>query len=166
MKIFLIILFTIIGFNVSLTQEYKAAFGLKSGYPGFVGLNLKKPFGQKKKVALDVMAGTNFDSENRFVTGQILLEMNKPIGINTIYNWYYGLGPTVQYYTSGGQPTDTAGVFVGGLHLKADVFLGFELTQSTSPFNFAADIGPAIYFLPSVKVGFQFNVALRYAFKE
>jgi hypothetical protein len=141
MKIFLIILFTIIGFNVSLTQEYKAAFGLKSGYPGFVGLNLKKPFGQKKKVALDVMAGTNFD-------------------------WYYGLGPTVQYYTSGGQPTDTAGVFVGGLHLKADVFLGFELTQSTSPFNFAADIGPAIYFLPSVKVGFQFNVALRYAFKE
>ena len=140
MKNFLIILITIIGFNVALTQEYKAAFGLKSGYPGFAGLNLKKPFGEKKKVALDVMAGTNFDSENRFITGQILLEMNKPIGINTIYNWYYGLGPTVQYYTSGGQPT--------------------------SPFNFAADIGPAIYFLPSVKVGFQFNVALRYAFKD
>ena len=42
------------------TQEYKSAFGVKIGYPGFVGLNGKVFMG--KWLALDNLAGVNFDS--------------------------------------------------------------------------------------------------------
>ncbi|MBI2259188.1 MAG: hypothetical protein HYU67_09865 [Flavobacteriia bacterium] len=166
MKLFVCLIGCLIFFGQIYSQEYRSAFGIKSGYPGFIGLDFKKPLGEEKRSALELMAGTNFDSDNRFICGQLQYQRDKQIGFNSDYYFYYGLGPTVQYYTSGGYISDSSLVATGGLHTKIDVFLGFELIQPNGKLNLAADIGPALYLLPAFRFGIQFNVAIRLARRD
>ncbi|MCE3295725.1 MAG: hypothetical protein K0R65_1439 [Crocinitomicaceae bacterium] len=143
------------------TQEYKSAFGVKVGYPGYVGLNGK--FFMGKWIALDNTAGVNFDRDNRFAAFSPIVEFNKKFGTNDGYNWYAGVGPNVQYYLNGGYIHDDM-TKTSGLFLKTDALFGVEYTAPGTRFNAAIEGGPSVNVYPFIKVGGFVNVAVRYAF--
>ncbi len=142
------------------TQEYKSAFGVKIGYPGFVGLNGKVFMG--KWLALDNLAGVNFDRDNQFVALIPVLEFNKKFGLNDGYNWYAGAGPNFQYYISGAYMHDDAST-TNGLLIKTDALFGLEYTAPKTRMNAAIEGGPSINVYPFIKVGGFVNIAVRFA---
>jgi hypothetical protein len=154
-------------FGKLISQEYRSSLGVKAGYPGVVGLNFKAPLTDKRVLALDNMIGTNFDTDNRFIAAQMLVQVNKRIGINSDFSWYYGAGPTIQHYVTGGYlaKDSMVGQEVGGTYLKLDFCIGLEKTQERGPFNIAFEIGPSLFLMPTFRLDFQFNIAVRYAFK-
>jgi len=167
MKNTILILLAVFFVNLVYSQEYGSALGIKSGYPGYIGLNYKKNLDRKlHRFALDNMLGVNFDSDNRYVTGQILFEVNKKLGFNTGWNIYGGIGATGQYYTSGGFLTDSM-VTYNGFFGRGDLVFGVEkFNEGGFPINIAVEGGPVYYFTPIQKFTFQFTVALRYGFPE
>jgi hypothetical protein len=160
-KIFFVILIFIA--SNSFSQEYKSAFGMKSGYPGFVALNAKFYMGEI--FALDNSFGVNFDVENRFFNFQPIFEYNKQIGINTGYNWYTGLGPNLKYYTTGGYLLEKTGVTHDGFQFQLDALMGIEVTPLSANLNAAIEAGPSFNLFPYFKPGFFVNIAVRYAIK-
>lgn len=154
-------------FSVSLlcfSQEYQSAFGIKIGYPGFVGLNGKVFLGGPR-YALDNLAGVNFDRENLYVAVAPILEYNKKFGLNEGYNWYAGLGPNLQYYLKGGY-FDQNGAVTTGFFFKTDALFGLEYTAPTSFLNAAIEAGPSITIIPNVRVSAFVNLAVRYAIRK
>ena len=145
------------------TQEYKSAYGLKVGYPGFIALNAKVFLG--KRIALDNMAGVNFDRDNRFAAVAPMVEFNKKFGLNEGYNWYAGAGPNAQYYLNGGYIHDDY-TKTTGLLLKADALFGLEYTAPRTSMNAAIEGGPSVYVYPFIKVGGFVNVAVRFAIRD
>lgn len=160
---FLIILLAFTGYS----QEYGSALGIKTGYPGYLGLNYKKNLDRKThRFALDNMLGVNFDSDNRYLTGQLLFEMNKKIGFNTGFNLYAGIGPTIQHYINGGYITDDQ-IVHKGTFVRGDFVLGIEkYNEAGFPINVAFEVGPCYTFVPLPIFSLQFSVALRYGFPE
>lgn len=162
-----VLIFIILINLITYAQEYGSALGIKSGYPGYVGLNYKKNLDRKlHRFALDNMVGVNFDSDNRYLTGQILFEVNKKLGINTGWNLYGGIGVTGQYYTRGGYITDSI-VEYSGFFGRGDLVFGIEkFNENGFPINIAVEVGPVYYFTPIQLFTYQFSVALRYGFPE
>lgn len=167
MKKTILILLSLFFVSLIDAQEYGSALGIKSGYPGYVGLNYKKNLDRNKhQFALDNMLGVNFDSDNRYLTGQILFERNKKIGFNTGFNFYGGIGSTIQYYLNGGYITDDYTVH-NGLFVRGDLLVGIEkFNEHGFPINVAFELGPVYYFVPLPILSYQFSVALRYGFPE
>ncbi len=147
-----------------MSQDYKSAVGVKSGYPGIVTLNGK--FFIKRKFALDNYIGVNFDAENRYLTAQTMLQYNVPIGKKTGYSWYAGVGPTAQYFLVGGYRSESDIVIYDGFFFRADAALGIEFTPNSSKLNIAMEVGPNFIFTPVTQLGIFANIALRYTFKH
>lgn len=152
----------------SMAQPYKQSLGIKAGYPGFVAANYKffLPT-QTKKWALESSLGTNLDSDNRYLSGQVMLEYNTPIGIATGYLWYVGVAPTAQYYIKGGYLYDDGQQENENFFLRTDAVLGIEYCarQKKIPLTAAFDVGPAFNIIPKTRFFVTFNIALRYTLK-
>lgn len=167
MKNKLLVVFLLVA-GFSFAQPYKSALGIKAGYPGFVAGNYKFFLPTStKKWALEATAGTNFDSDNRYLSAQLMLEYNTPIGIATGYLWYVGVSPTVQYYTSGGYLYDDGQTEDENFFLRSDAVIGIEYCarQKRIPLTAAFDMGPSFNIIPKPRFYVTFNIALRYTLK-
>lgn len=146
------------------SQDYKSAIGVKSGMPGIAGINAKLYAGNQFW-AFDNTLGVNFDADNRYLSAQVLFEYNRPFGLNEGYNWYAGVGPTAQYYLRGGYIQEDLIQLPEKFFLSADGVFGLEYSAPRTKFNAAIEGGPYFTFLPMIKVGGFFNVAVRYRIK-
>ena len=141
-------------------QNYSTAIGIKSGYPGYGSLNLKKFTGSD--FAFDAIVGWKFNSASSYIWAQCLFEKNKNIVNTSGFNWYYGAGPAVGLWTAGGY-TDKNGKLHSGLWLAADGVIGIEYTFSAIPFNIAFEAGPSVNVFPYIRFSGIGAIALRYA---
>lgn len=141
-------------------QNYSMAIGIKSGYPGYGSINLKKFTGPD--FAIDALVGSNFDGASRYFWGQCLFEKNKNIVNTSGFNWYYGAGPGLGFWTSGGYYHKKNDKTYSGMWLSADGIIGIEYTFDI-PFNIAFEGGPSLNVIPYFRIDGLFNIALRYA---
>ncbi|MCE3297157.1 MAG: hypothetical protein K0R65_2871 [Crocinitomicaceae bacterium] len=141
-------------------QNYSTAIGIKSGYPGYGSINLKKFIGSGD-VAIDALLGANFESTSRYIWGQCLFEKNLDIGNRSGFNWYYGAGPSVGYWVSGSE--FYKGKYYSGMWLAIDAVIGIEYTLTAIPLNLAFEAGPSLNIIPYVRPDGMANIALRYA---
>ena len=143
----------------SFSQNYSMAIGIKSGYPGHGSLNLKKF--TSSNMAVDILAGTNFSSESKYLWGQCLFEYNKNIYNGSGFNYYIGAGPSVGLYTAGSYTSH--GKSFSGPWAGVTGVIGIEHTFSALPLNMALEVGPYINLMPQIYVDAMINVAVRYA---
>ncbi len=135
------------------------AIGIKSGYPGYGALNLKKFMGSDN--ALDFLIGSNFSGSSKYLWGQVIFELNRNIRNGSGTNWYYGAGPSVGFYTAGGYSKH--GKSFSGMWGGVTGVIGIEHTFSALPLNLAIEAGPYLNLFPAIYVDGQINVAVRYA---
>lgn len=156
-----ILISTLLVSALSFSQNYSTAIGIKSGYPGYGSLNLKKFTGSD--FAFDVLGGWKFNSSSSsYIWAQCLFEKNKNIVNTSGANWYYGAGPAVGLWTVGGYTTKK-GKYHDGIWLGLDAVIGIEYTFSAIPLNIAIEAGPSVNVFPYVGVDGLGNIALRYA---
>ncbi len=153
--LFLILSSSTLGFS----QDYRSAYGLKGGFPGFVALDGKFYLG--KHVAFDNYLGTNIDFAKHFITFNTSFTYNKSIGVDTGFNWYFGVGPTLNYYTKGEHFDDEKNQLYKPLFVRADAVIGIESTPKTAGFNMALEAGPTFTIVPYTKVFYTINLSLR-----
>ena len=164
MKNKILIIFLLLA-GTSLAQPYKSSVGVKSGYPGYVAGNYKYFLPtSSRRWAIEATVGTNFDSDNRYFSAQIMLERCTPIGISSGYNWYIGLSPTAQYYVKGGYLYDDGQQETESFFLRTDAVWGIEYCakQKKIPLTAAFDLGPSFNFIPKPRFFVTFNIAVRY----
>lgn len=147
--------------TISFSQNYSTAIGIKSGYPGHGSLNVKKFMGPD--FAIDVLAGTNFNNSSKYFWAQCLFEKNKNIVNTSGFNWYYGAGPALGFWTVGGYYYKKTDKTYSGLWLSADATIGIEYTTSSIPLNIGLEVGPTLNLIPYIKFGGIGNIFIRYA---
>ncbi|MFN5417073.1 MAG: hypothetical protein ACK5B9_08465 [Flavobacteriia bacterium] len=140
-------------------QNYSTAIGIKSGYPGHGSFNIKKFMGPD--FAVDILAGTNLGGSSKYFWAQCLFEKNKNIVNTSGFNWYYGAGPALGYWTKGGFTKNNK--FYGGLWISADAVVGFEYTASSIPLNIGIEAGPTLNVIPYINFNGMANIFVRYA---
>jgi hypothetical protein len=150
--------------GILFSQEYQHAVGIKSGYPGYIGINVKSFKG--RFFAWDNTLGTSFHFDNHYISLYSLYEYNKGFGQNEGYNWYLGAGPEVHYYTKGGYVDEKGIVSHDGLFARLDGVFGLEFLSRKADLNVAIDIGPSFTFFPIIKIGPIFNVSIRYGIRS
>ena len=156
-----IVLLLVLFINVSVfAQNYSTAIGIKSGYPGHGSLNFKKFM--QSDVAVDVLIGSNFGGSSKYFWAQCLFEKNKNIVNTSGFNWYYGAGPALGYWTIGGY-TAKNGKTYGGMWVSADAVVGFEYTASSIPLNVGLEVGPTLNVIPYIHFDGMANIFVRYA---
>jgi hypothetical protein len=150
--------------TLTFSQDYKSAYGLKVGFPGFVALDGK--FYTGKNIAFDNYLGTNFDFEKHFITFNTSFTYNQTIGVDSGFNWYFGFGPTLNYYTKREYFDDENTETYKPLFVRADAVIGIESTPKTAGFNMALEAGPTFTFVPFTKVFYTINLSLRFPSKK
>jgi hypothetical protein len=134
-------------------QSYKLALGVKGGFPGSGGINLKYFIKNSNAIEGTIGGGKN----SIFLTG--LFE--KTNSLEEGFSWYYGGGATLgaySYFTS----TNTKNT--EGLAILNGV-LGVEYKFEDLPLNLAIDTGPAIEVYPDIGFGWAGALAVRYVIK-
>lgn len=147
--------------TISFSQNYSTAIGIKSGYPGHGSVNFKKFMGSD--FAIDVLAGTNFNSSSNYLWAQCLFEKNKNIVNTSGFNWYYGAGPSVGFWRSGGYYHKKNDKTYSGLWISAEAVIGIEYTASSIPLNIGLEAGPSLNVVPYIRFNGVGNVFIRYA---
>lgn len=164
MKSVFFLVFIVLSTSCFFSQDYDYVLGIKSGYPGFFGLNVKKYKG--RYFAFDNTLKSSFDFDNHFVGINSLLEFNKEFGFNDGYSWYIGAGPELYYYLKGGYLDDVGSVSHKGLFGRFDGVFGLEFLSPKTDLNVALDVGPSVILYPIIKFTPIFNVSVRYAFRS
>lgn len=157
MKKQLLILFTFTSILAS-AQNYGLGIGIKSGYPGYGAINLKK--NSSTDLAIDALFGFNFGSSG-YLWAQCLFEKNKNIVNTSGVNWYYGAGPSAGI-GMGGAYIGKNGNSYSSVWIAADGVIGIEYTLSSLPLNLALEGGLGFNIIPYQQLYGIGNVAIRY----
>ena len=149
-----LLLFFLLITNISFSQNYTTAIGIKGGYPGFGTLNAKHFFGNQ--TALEASVG-GF-SKTTYGTGAfVMLDYEFNSELDPGFSWYYGGGSLVGFTsTPGDRPF---------IHTGINGILGIEYTFSEVPINCSLDTGPFVFFIPRVSFAWGGGLAIRYAIR-
>ncbi len=156
-KILVLCLLAFLGTTTINAQGYSTAIGIKGGFPGYGGLNLKHDFGG---IFGDFTVGASHYSYN--VTA--LLE--KQAALKDGFDWYIGAG---LYFSNWGKSYYYDGLYYASGNTYGIVgALGLEYTFEALPLNIGADVGPYINlsnYGPYNRIYFGGNLAARFVIK-
>lgn len=157
MKRYLMIL-TFAAFAVmpSFAQSYTTGIGLKGGYPGYGGINLKHDFG-------GIYGDFTLGGGRNNLSLMALLE--KQQALKDGFEWYYGAGLYLYTWRNNYGYYHNDKYYNNRASFGALVVLGLEYTFDEIPLNIGLDAGPVISLTPYVGVGFGSNLAVRYILK-
>jgi hypothetical protein len=144
-------LFTLFVCLVSLSlhaQRYTSAIGLRAGSPGVTYLNAKYRINQQ---AYEVGLGGNVGA--LWVHGNAYYQNE----LNDFLDFYYGFGANLGIGKMNRFDTDLV-----GLGLGASTTIGLEHTLEEFPLNVSLDLGPSLYVLPRLQLGFAWALSVRY----
>ncbi len=140
--------------NYVSAQAYSTAIGVRGGFPGAAGINLKHDFGG---IYGDFTLGGN----KNWFSLTALAEKQQTLSGN--FDWYVGLGPYVYSWRNSYYYDDK--IYNSGLAFGAYGCAGIEYTFDEIPFNIGLDVGPAVNIVPYFSIGFGGNFSFRYVLK-
>jgi hypothetical protein len=135
-------------------QEYKTAFGIKGGYPGFGSLNAKHFLSEN--TALEASFGP-FSRENYGSGVFLIADYEIQNSLESHFSWYYG-GGGLMGFTSNGLGTSN-------IHFGINTTVGLEYTFEDLPINCSINTGPIIFITPLVELNWGGGLAIRYAIR-
>jgi hypothetical protein len=147
MKTLIFSLICICSFSV-VAQRYTSSLGLRGGSPGVTYLNAKYRINQQ---AYELGIGGNNSSV--WVHGNAYYQNE----LNDILDYYYGFGANV-----GLGNMSKFEMNYTGLGLGASAVIGLEHTLEDFPLNVSIDVGPSLYVLPRLQLGFAWALSVRY----
>ncbi len=148
-----LLLFFLLITNISFSQNYTTAIGIKFGYPGFGTLNAKHFIGNQTALEASIGGFTNGAGSGAFV----MLDYEVNSELDPGFSWYYGGGALVGFTST---PDDRPSLNTG-----INGILGIEYTFSEVPINCSLDTGPFVFFTPRVSFAWGGGLAIRYAIR-
>ena len=153
MKYYCSLLFIVFGL-LSYGQEYKTAFGIKGGYPGFGSLNAK--YFLTENTAIEASFGPL--SRQNYGNGAFLIaDYEIQNNLEAQFSWYYGGGGLIGFTTNEYGSSN--------IHIGINSTIGLEYTFEDVPINCAINTGPIIFITPEVRFNWGGGLAIRYAIK-
>jgi hypothetical protein len=147
MKAFFLISICICSFLVT-AQRYTSSLGLRGGSPGVTYLNAKYRINhQAYELGLGGNIGALWMHGNAYYQNEL----------NDILDYYYGFGANVGLGNMNQFESN-----LKGLGLGARAVIGLEHTLEDFPINVSIDLGPSLYVLPRLKLGFAWAISARY----
>jgi hypothetical protein len=148
-----LLLFFLLITNISFSQNYTTAIGIKGGYPGFGTLNAKHFIGNQTALEASIGGFANGGSSGAFV----MLDYELNSELDPGFSWYYGGGALVGF-TSTSEDRPNLNIGINGI-------LGIEYTFSEVPINCSLDTGPFVFLIPRVSFAWGGGLAIRYAIR-
>lgn len=155
-RILMILVFAAVAATPTFAQSYSTGIGLKGGYPGYGGLNLKHDFG-------GVFGDFTLGGGSHYLTFTALIE--KQQSLKDGFDWYYGGGLYLYSWNKGYSYSYKNKYYDNRASFGAILVIGLEYTFKEIPINIGIDAGPVVTFVPYTGFGFGSNLALRYVIK-
>lgn len=147
MKTFFLALACLCTFLVS-AQRYTSSLGLRGGSPDVIYLNAKYRINhQAYELGLGGNKGALWVHGNAYYQNEL----------NEIIDYYYGFGANLGLGTMNWFETNSSGLGIG-----ANAVVGIEHTLVDFPLNVSLDLGPSLYVLPRLQLGFAWALSVRY----
>ena len=153
MKKTLTLYFILLSMSV-FCQDYKTAFGIKGGYPGFGSLNAKHFISQNS--ALEATFG-GMSRENYGNGAFAILDYEIQNSLESSFSWYYGGGGLL------GFTTNDSGITT--LQFGINTTVGLEYSFEEVPINCALNMGPLIFISPEPRFNWGGGLSIRYAIR-
>ena len=155
-KTVIIVIFVLVTGITLNAQDYKTSLGLRGGNP--FGLTVKHFMGETS--AVEGILASNYGG---FVA-TVLFENEHWTGFYPGFNWYWGLGAHIGFWSTG-KNKYTNSTYSGGSVIGVDGILGIEYTFDEIPLNFSLDFLPTINLIGSTGWGGPYcAVSIRYVF--
>lgn len=147
MKKFILALACLCTFLVS-AQRYTSSLGLRGGSPGVIYLNAKYRINhQAYELGLGGNTGALWIHGNAYYQNEL----------NELLDYYYGFGANLGLGNMSRFESN-----LNGLGIGASAVVGIEHTLEDFPLNVSLDLGPSLYVLPRLQLGFAWALSVRY----
>lgn len=148
-----LLLFFLLITNISFSQNYTTAIGLKFGYPGYGTLNAKHFISNQTALEASIGGFTNGAGSGAFM--MLNYEINNELDPG--FSWYYGGGGLIGF-TDNEDDRPSLQIGINGA-------LGIEYTFEEVPINCSLDTGPFIFLTQPVSFKWGGGLAIRYAIR-
>ena len=135
-------------------QDYKTAFGIKGGYPGFGSLNAKHFISESS--ALEATFG-GISRENYGTGAFFIVDYEIQNSLESYFSWYYGGGVLLGFTTKNQENTT--------LQFGINTTVGLEYSFEEVPINCALNMGPLIFINPEPRFNWGGGLSIRYAIR-
>jgi hypothetical protein len=148
--------FALFALSSTFGQSYTTGIGLKGGWPGYGGINLKHDFG-------GIYGDFTVGGGRYNLSFMALLE--KQQALKNGFEWYYGGGLYLYTWKNNYGYYHNNKYYENRASFGAMFVLGLEYTFDEIPINIGLDAGPVVSLTPYAGVGFGSNLAVRYVLK-
>lgn len=155
-KLFVLCLLAFLGTNIVNAQAYSTAVGVKGGYPGYGGINLKHDFG-------GFFGDFTVGGAGRYLSFSALLEKQQTLEGN--FDWYLGAGVYGNSWRNGYGYYYKDKYYNGGFAFGIIGVIGIEYTFEEIPLNLTFDLGPQFNLTPYSGFFFGSSGGIRYVIK-